>query len=101
MSQHLNSNISTGQQVLYCGMIAISAILILAPAVRLLPYAKLVVFIMMVVFLFTIVRRGMRSGNIKLTLPQIYLQAKAGRKFTQALETAAVVAVNIAFWMTI
>jgi hypothetical protein len=76
MSQHLNSNISAGQQVLYCGMIAISAVLILAPAVRLLPYAKLVVFTMMVIFLFTIVRREMRSRNLKLTLSQIYSQAK-------------------------
>ncbi len=43
----------------------------------------------------------MRNGDLTRTIPQIYAQAKAGRRIAgSALETAAVTATCLAMWLT-
>jgi len=93
---------SLATYLLYYAIIAMSAIFIVLPAARALPYSKVAVSLMLFALLVTSVRRGLKSGEMKLSLRQIHSQAKQGRRFApQAIETAALVAASIAFWMTI
>jgi hypothetical protein len=101
MTKQATPDSSFATQIPYYVIIAISAVFILFPAMRTLPFARLVVSILVFATLIVTVRRGMKSGALGLSLPKVYAQAKDGRRFVQALETATVVAATIAFWMTI
>jgi hypothetical protein len=88
-------------QALYCVAILISAPFILFPGVRLLPHAKLVVGVVTVGTFIAIVVRGLRNGELNRTLPETYAAARAGRTTAGlALQTAAVVALSLASWLT-
>ena len=86
---------------LYLLAIGVSVPFILFPAVRSLPYPRIALGVFVVVVFATVARRGMSSGDLTRTLPEIHAQAKAGRRLAgPALETAAVVAVCLAEWLT-
>jgi hypothetical protein len=102
MTQQATPNPSLATHIFYYVIIVISAIFIALPAMRMLPFSKLVVSLVMLALLATMIGRGMRSGDLNLTLPKIHSQAKAGRRFApRALELATLIAANLAFWMTI
>lgn len=88
-------------QALYVVAILIAAPVILFPAVRLLPYAKLAIGLLTVGTFIAIVIRGLRNGELNRTLPETYSAAMAGRTAAGlALQTAAVVALSLASWLT-
>lgn len=89
-------------QALYVVAILIAAPVILFPAVRLLPYAKLAIGLLTVGTFIAIVIRGLRNGELNRTLPETYAAAAmAGRTAAGlALQTAAVVALSLASWLT-
>lgn len=88
-------------QTLYVVAILIAAPVILFPAVRLLPYAKLAIGLLTVGTFIAIVIRGLRNGELNRTLPETYAAAMAGRTAAGlALQTAAVVALSLASWLT-
>ena len=101
MNQPSRPELSPAIRALYCSAIAVSAPFILFPAVRMLPYAKLGIGVVVTAMFVVSVRRGMRNGELTRTMPQIYEQAKAGRRVAGlALETAAVTATCLAMWLT-
>jgi hypothetical protein len=88
-------------QALYGVAILVSAPFILFPAMRVLPYAKLVVGLTLFAVFIAIVVRGLRNGELNRTLPETYAAAKAGRTAAGlALQSAAIVAVSLASWLT-
>ncbi len=88
-------------QALYCAGILASAPFIVSPAIRSWPYARLMTGLVLMGVFIPIVVRGLRNGELKRTLPQTYEAAKGGRTAAGlALQTATVVAVNLAFWLT-
>jgi hypothetical protein len=102
MTEKDSAHAPFSNQVLYYLIITISAVFIIFPGTRTLPFAKIVVSLVMFSLLFILIRNGMKSGALKLSLPKMYSQAKDGRRLVPvALEMATVVVANIAFWMTI
>ena len=88
-------------QVLYGTAILASVPFILFPAVRLMPHAKLVIDGVLFTVFGAIVVRGLRNGELNRTLPETYVAAKAGRTAAGlALQTATIVAVSLACWLT-
>jgi hypothetical protein len=94
-------SISPAAYAMYYVIIAVSSVFVLLPAARAFPFAKVAAGLMVLALLATSIRSAIKTGQAKMTLPQIHSQAKAGRKFAIAIETAAVVAALLAFWMTI
>ena len=89
--------------------IAVSTPFILFPATRSLRYAKLAIGLVDVALIIAIaiaivvaiVVAGLRNGELKRTLPQVYRDARAGRGAAgRMLETAAIVAASLAMWRT-
>ena len=94
--------LSTAEYVFYYVVIAISAVFIVLPAVRAVPFAKVVVSLMIFALLASWIWRDRKSGNLKLTVPEIYSKAKQGQRFApRAIELAATIVTLIAFWLTI
>ena len=86
---------------LYLLAIAVSVPFILFPAARSLPYPRIALGVFVVAVFVAVARRGMSSGDLTRTMPEIYAQARAGRRLAgPALETAAVVAICLAEWLT-
>ena len=101
MNQPTRPALSPAMQALYVVAILVSAPFILFPAMRALPYAKLVVGLMTFGTFIAIVVRGLRSGELNRTLPETYAAARAGRTAAgRALQTAVVVALSLASWLT-
>jgi len=72
--------------------ILISGAIIAAPTLRTLSASKLAIFLMTVGMVVVLVRRESKRRTLGLTIPQIYAQAKLGRKFAPpAIELAATV----------
>ena len=72
--------------------ILISGAIIAAPTLRTLSASKLAIFLMTVGMVVVLVRRESSRRTLGLTIPQIYAQAKLGRKFAPpAIELAATV----------
>ncbi len=93
--------LSPRMSALYLLAIAVSTPFILLPAARSLPCAKLVTGLVDVVLFIAIVVPGMRNGELKRTLPQVYRDARGGRRVAgQMLQTAAIVAASLAMWLT-
>lgn len=83
-------------------VIALSAPIIVFPEFRLLPGAKLVLGLLFFVFFGVTLRRDFKTGALNLSVPEIYQQSKAGRRFLpRAIQSAAFIAITIAFWETI
>ncbi len=101
MNQPKRPILSPAMQAVHCAAILASAPFILFPSVRSLSYAKLAIgFVVLAMFAIN-VRRGMRNGELQRTLPEIYGQARAGRRVAgPMLQTAAVVAARLAMWLT-
>ncbi len=101
MKERSPSDFSWRMYALCYVVIALSVLLIAAPELRLLPGAKLVVGLMLVIFVAVTTRRDYKQGKLNLSVPEIYQQSKAGRRFQPlAIQTAAMVALLIAFWKT-
>ena len=101
MNQPTRPVLSPAMQALYVVAVLISAPVILFPAVRLLPHAKLLIDLVLFAVFIAIVVRGLRNGELNRTLPETYAAAKAGRTATGlALQSAAIVAVSLASWLT-
>jgi hypothetical protein len=93
---------SSAELALYYIAIAISAILMLSPTARALPFAKVVVSLINLALLACWIRRDRKTGNGRLTLPEIYSKARQGQRFaSSAVESAATTVTIIAFWLTI
>ena len=72
--------------------ILISGAIIAVPTLRTLSASKLAIFLMTVGMVVVLVRRESSRRTLGLTIPQIYAQAKLGRKFAPpAIELAATV----------
>lgn len=101
MNQAARPALSPAMRALYGLAILVSAPLIVFPAVRALPCAKLVIGLVTVAVFIAIVVRGLRNGELNRTLPETYAAARAGRTAAGlALQSAAIVAVSLASWLT-
>jgi hypothetical protein len=77
--------------IFYYVTILVSAAIVVSPALRLLPAAKLSGFLVALGMLVVLVRRERRRKTLGLTMAQIYVQAKQGRKFAPpGIELAAI-----------
>ena len=101
MTDPARFELSPRMAALYLLAIAVSVPFILFPAARSLPHARQVIDVLVLGVFVAMVRRGLRSGELTRTMPEIYAQARAGRRFAgRALETAAIVALGLAQWLT-
>lgn len=72
--------------------VLVSGTIIAIPTLRTLSASKLAIFLMTVGMVVVLVRRESKRRTLGLTIPQIYAQAKLGRKFAPpAIELAATV----------
>ncbi len=102
MNKPSPTDLSWRMYALFYIVIALSAPLILFPELRLLPGAKLAVSLLFFVYFLATIRREWKSRALNLTLPEIYAQAKGGRRFTPlAIQTAACAAVVTAVMKTL
>ncbi len=84
----------------YYAVIAVSAALVLWPALRVPPFPKVAVDVMTFGMLAIVLRREWRRKTLGMTIAQIYAQARAGRKFAPpAIELAAMVMWIWATWV--
>src|SRR5438046_2058121 len=73
--------------------ILISGAIVAVPTLRTFSASKLAIFLMTVGMVLVLVRQESKRRTLGLTIPQIYSQAKLGRKFAPpAIELAATVA---------
>ena len=93
---------SLGLQLLFFGFIVLSGGLIVFPTLQHHAWAKVLVSGMNFVLLVIGILRGAKTKTNQMTISEIYVEAKKGRKFAPAsIELACLIAVNIAFWKTI
>lgn len=71
--------------VFFYATILVSAALVAFPGFRVLSASKVAVFAMTLGMVVVFVRRESKRRTLGLTLPQIYAQAKQGRKFAPSV----------------
>jgi 1,4-dihydroxy-2-naphthoate octaprenyltransferase len=95
-------DILRSSEIFWYALIGISAVFILVSAVRAAFWGKTLMSLLMFLIFVRMAYDMRKKRTANKTIPEIYRQAKAGRKFApKALEFAAIVAFNIAFWKTI
>lgn len=101
MNQNFSGRETLFTIIFYYAAILISAVLILFPSTRALPFAKLVVGILLGGLLIIFMRRENKRKTLKMTIPEVFNEARKGRKFSPpVIDTAATVATVLAFWLT-
>ncbi len=92
MSMQRTSREDNWTVAFYYITILVSGTIIAIPTLRSLSASKLAIFLMTVGMVAVLVRRESKRRTLGLTIPQIYAQAKLGRKFAPpAIELAATV----------
>ena len=93
---------SSWSSIVCYGVIVVSSLFVVLPSIRDAAWAKIVVSSMIFAMLAVSIHRGSRSGEMSLTVRQIYSQAKGGRRFVQSgIEVAAMLIAIVAFWLAI